>query len=86
MACAGIQIKAIEFFQFTDSLQIALIGGALSIERVQNDALKKIAESNVVVVGEGPQDFQKPLFHADTRLDALNDMAFIWMHGTKIPR
>jgi len=44
--------------------------GALSIERVENDALKEVTKSNVVVVGKGPQDFQEALFHADTRLDA----------------
>jgi len=86
MACTGIQIEVVEFFQFTDSLQIALIEGAFSIENVQNNALEEVAECDVVVIREGPQNFQEPLFHPDTRLNAFDDVAFFSPHGTKIPR
>src|ERR1039457_1888285 len=82
MAGAGIQIEAIELLQFEDALEAGLIEGALSIESVQNDAFQEIAESQVVVVGKGPQDFQQPLFQADARLYSLHQVFLIRRHST----
>ena len=76
----GIQIESVEFFQFPDAPQTALAEGALSIKDVQNDALHEVAESEIVVIGKGPQHFQEPLFHADARLHTLDRVFFIPGH------
>jgi ribulose 1,5-bisphosphate synthetase/thiazole synthase len=58
---------------------------------VQNDAFQEIAESQIVIVGKGPQDLQKAFFHADAGLDAFNRMYIgrLWQAcylGTSVPR
>jgi hypothetical protein len=72
VASTGIQIESVELFQFPDTPQTALAERALSIKDVQNDAFHQVAESEIVVIGKGPQHFQEPLFHTDARLHALD--------------
>src|ERR1700733_3802237 len=79
MTGAGVQLKAIELFQFLDSLQTGGIERAHSVESVKNYAFQEVAQSHVVVIGKSPQDFQEPLFHADSGL-----YSFDGVH-TKVP-
>src|SRR5690348_14973615 len=72
MARGRVQIKVIEAFQFLDSLQAGFTERALAIEGMQHDALQQITQGQIVVVGEGSQDFQKPLLHAHAGLHPLN--------------
>lgn len=91
MAGAKIQIEAIEFLQFLDFLQAGLAEGTLSVKSMEDDAFEEVAEGQIVVVGEGAQDFEEALFHAHSGLHAFDDVFVFLRHlcflylGTKLP-
>lgn len=51
---------------------------------MQNDPFEEIAESQIVVIGKRPQDFQEPLLHTDARLYALDHVFLIRYHSTNV--
>jgi hypothetical protein len=77
VACPGVQIKTIDFFQLLDPAQTGLVKGTLSIESMENNAFEQITESHIVVVGKGPKYLQQSLFQADSRLHAFNHVFVI---------
>jgi hypothetical protein len=81
VACAGIQIESIEFFQVLDALEAFRAKGTFAIEGVKHDSLEQIAERHVVILAESFQDFQYPFFHANAGLHALDHELFFFRHG-----
>lgn len=72
MARARIKLQSIELFEFLNTLDRRRTERRFAVERVQYDSLKQIAEGEVVVFGEGFENFQKPFFNPHTGLHALD--------------
>jgi hypothetical protein len=85
MAGPGIETQTVELLQLFDALQAVLAKRTFAVEGVQDDALQQIAQSYIVIVGKGPQHFQEPLFHADTRLYPFHDLFCHWYQNTTVP-
>lgn len=84
MTGAGIEFEAVKALQFADALEGVALEGALAVEGVEDDAFEEVAESEVVVLGESFEDFEKALFHAHAGLHALNREARVWIHPASI--
>src|SRR5580704_463487 len=86
MARAGIEIKIVEAFQFLNALEGGGVERRFPVKGMQHDAFEKVAESHIVIFGEGLQDFQQAFFHANAGLDAFDQELLIVNHGgTYIP-
>ncbi len=92
MARAGIEIESVELFQGLDFMQTGGLKRAFSVEGVEDDAFEEIAESQVVVIGEGAEDFQEAFLHTDAGLHAFDKVFAIFGHrlqpsylGTSVP-
>jgi len=72
MACRGIEVEVIELLEIADALKRGRSKGAFAIEGVEDDAFEKVAEGEVMVLGEGFQHLQDAPFHSDAGLDALD--------------
>jgi hypothetical protein len=85
VARCGSEIQAVELFQFPDLPQTGQVEGALSFERVENDAFKEVTERQIVIAGKGAEDLQNALFHADAGLHPFDYVFVSWYQCTKVP-
>src|ERR1700756_814587 len=68
-----IQVQPVELFQVLDPSQTLAVKRALSVERMQDNALQEIAKRQVVVFGQRLQHFQQPLLHSHAGLHAFHN-------------
>ena len=80
VAGAGIEIKIIETLQFLNAFKGGWTEWRFSVEGMQDDALQQIAQGHVMVFGEGLQDFEQALLHANAGLHALHQQPWIIDH------
>src|SRR6185436_2181781 len=64
VACRGVEVEVVDLLQLGDLLQALRPERRLPVEHVQDDPLEQIAEGEVVVLGQGLEDFDEALFHA----------------------
>ena len=63
------------------------LNGGLAVEGMQHDTFQQVAQSQVVIFGEGLEDLEQALLHAHSGLHAFDQQAvFSLYHGTYVPR
>lgn len=72
MAGGGIEIKVIELFEIADASERRWPKRAFSFENMKDDAFEKVAEGEVMVLGEGFQYLEDALFHPDAGLRSFD--------------
>jgi len=80
MAGTGVEIELVELFQIANAFERDWAERGLAVEGVEDDAFEEVAESHVVIFGEGFEDFEDSFFHADAGLDALDEQLGIVGH------
>ena len=62
----------IELLKISDPLQRGRAKRPFTIENMKDDALEKVAQREVVILGQCFQYFQNALFHPDASLDPFD--------------
>jgi len=73
MAVRRLEIEPVDFFQLGDALDRLRPKRRLPFEGMEDDALEKIAEAEIVILGEGLEHLQEALLHPHTGLRSLDD-------------
>lgn len=72
MTGGGVEVEVVELLQVANPLERWAAERAFAVKGVKNDAFEEVAEGEVVVFGEGFEDFQNALLHADAGLDSFD--------------
>jgi hypothetical protein len=83
VAGRGSEIEVIELFEIADASERRRPKRALPFESVKDDALEEVAESEVMVLGEGFQYFEDALFHSDAGLSSF-DLQLMLFHSVPV--
>ena len=72
MAGAGVEIEIVELFQIANAFERGWAERRLAVEGVEDNAFEDVAESHVVIFGEGFENFEDSFFDTDAGLHALD--------------
>ena len=72
MTGGGVEVEVVKLLEVADALKRGRSEGAFAFKGVEDDAFEEVAEGEVMVLGEGFQDFEDAFFHADAGLDSLD--------------
>src|SRR6266404_1278400 len=92
MACTAVQIQPIELLEIPDALQAIRSKRAFPLKGMQHDALKQVPKSQIVVLRQGLQHLEEPLFNPHTGLHPFHHQILLATHlhlcfvGTNVPR
>src|SRR5690242_3275047 len=77
MARIRVQFQPVKFLQSSDPFERSLAERALSVKCVKDDSFQKIAQREVMKLGQCLEHFQQALFNPHAGLDALNQEWFV---------
>src|SRR5664279_2357070 len=86
MAVCGLESEAINFSKLFDLLQGRGRKRRLALKGVQHDSLQQIAEREVLQLGQSLEHLEQAFLHADAGLDAFDDEATMFCHGSNVPK
>ena len=72
VAGGGIEIEVIELLEGANALEGRAAEGAFPVESMEDDAFQQIAKREIVIFGEGFEDFENALFHANAGLNPFD--------------
>src|SRR5580704_1255556 len=70
---AADEIEGVELFQIANTRERFGAKRRLAIEGVEHDPFQQVAQRHIVIFGEGLENFEEALLHANTGLNALDE-------------
>lgn len=73
----GVKVEMVDLFQIGNEFERFVPECRLPFEGMQDDAFNKVAEREVMILGQRFHNLQNSFFNADARLDAFDSMSFL---------